>query len=471
MGIMMVGLMACVFSAALSAGFAYTCTGGSFDPDDFDTDKCLELFPEDDDDGGGGGGGGDGGDGGSEDAPSSQDLTICGTQFFSNESRTCFTGSEQVGVRWAWLNNDTASSCREKVAKYLVEISSSKDNHNTKKMYSVVGKDSNSIIISGAGSFMVQNGNKQNVKIYITPLDASGAKISQTAVAEVDTSSSNTDTCDAIGGTAVALSSFTDVSTSSSSSSEGGTDCVGGTWSAPGPCMADDGVTVLTGEPGKCGAGTAKLTLSGYTPPTGGGTCVTEKRERCTNPCPVETPTPCVLARLPNGEINWNPYPGTPDYNATCRTQCAASGAATESIFASADVLEDAQGTGACNYTQTTTCTCPRDCVGHWQRASSTETRDCLAVPNSWPVQADYMSESFIVDTPANETGSCPDQGRVRKTRQQVYKKYFSGPTQITKYFTVDDQGRAESSPLFSSSSTPIVFQIGTTTCPAVENT
>ena len=431
--ILIVGMMACVCSVVLSAGLTYTCTGGSFDPDDFDTEKCLELFPEDTSDGGGsgsgsgsGGSGSGSGSGGSGNVASSQHLTICGTQFFSNESRTCFTGSEQVGVRWAWLNNDTASSCREKVAKYLVEVSSSMDNHNTKKMYNVLGKDANSVIISGASSLMTSSGNAQNVKIYITPLDASGAKISETAVAEVDTGSSDTDTCDAIGGTAVPLANFVQVTAGTAGTGE---DCSGGTWSPPGPCMADDGVTELTGEVGKCGTGSALLTLSGQTPASAGGTCVVEKRDRCTKPCPVETPSDCVLARLPNVDENWNPYPGTPDYNATCKQQCEASGATTEEIYASVDVMEDAKGTGNCHFSQITTCTCPKDCVGYWNPTGSDPERKCTTDIYQWGPFAIYDNKAYVVTTDENLTGKCPNRGKRTKTRGRMYSRIKTGPT------------------------------------------
>jgi hypothetical protein len=423
--LMMGFMVSCVVSAT---SFGYTCTGGTFDLEKFDVDRCFELPEEDDGSGGGGGGGG----GGSAQTPESKDLVICDAQFFSNESRTCFTGSQQVGVRWAWLNSDVASGCREKVGKYLIEVSSSSDNHNKKYMYKVVGKDANSIIISGASQLMTSSGNSQNVRIYITPLDSSGSKLSDTATAEVDTGSSNTDTCDVIGGAAVPFADFVPVTTQEE---ENATDCVGGTWSDPGPCIADDGVTELTGEVGKCGAGTALRTLSGQTPASGGGSCVVEKRERCTKPCPVETPTPCVLARLPNGEINWNPYPGTPDYNDTCKKQCAESGATTENIFASADVLEDAVGTGACNFTQTTTCTCPKDCVGHWQQMPSESKRNCTdnyLARNT--VYADYKVEKFIVDQDENETGQCPDKGKTRRTRGVPYKIHHGYMSQETRH-------------------------------------
>ena len=421
-GILVVAMMACVFSSAVSGALTYTCTKGTFEFDQFDADHCFAI-PEDEGSSGSGGGGGEGGGVdtfGSSYAAAGEDLLVCFSAFFSDESRTCFTDTSQIGVRWAWLNSDLASSCREKVAKYFIEVSSSSDNHNKKYGYSIVGKDANSIIISDASAVMVDGDNKQNVRLYITPLDASGAKITDTATAEVDVGSSATETCDAIGGTAVAFSEFTELATTVA---ESGTPCTGGTWSEPGPCMADDGITEITGEPGACGAGTALTVLTGY---TGGPPCVTEKRERCAKECAEPTPTDCVLARLPNGEINWNPYPGTPDYNATCLSQCAASGAANESIFASADVLEDAQGNGQCAYTQTTTCECPRDCVGSWQH-SHNEERQCK---DDTSENATYKVEKFVVSTPANATGSCPDANKVRKTRTDFrfrIKNWYEG--------------------------------------------
>lgn len=408
--ILVLAMLASVCSSVVSGALSYTCTKGTFDLNNLDFEKCIQL-PEEGD--GSGGGGAAVETYGSDYAAAGEDLLVCFNTFFSNESRTCFTDTSQIGVRWAWLNSDLASSCREKVAKYFIEVSSSSDNHNKKYGYAVVGKDANSIIISDASAVMVDGENKQNVRLYITPLDASGAKIADTATAEVDVGSSATESCDAIGGTAVPFSEFQELSTAVA---ESGTPCTGGTWSEPGPCIADDGVTELTGEPGACGAGTALKVLTGY---TGGPPCVTEKRERCAKECPEPTPTDCVLARLPNGEINWNPYPGTPDYNSTCRTQCAASGATTESIFASADVLEDAQGNGQCAYTQTTTCECPRDCVGSWQHTGD-ESRYCLEPPYQNNMEATYKVEKFTVSTPAAGGGSCPDQNKTRKTRTNL---------------------------------------------------
>ena len=55
--ILVVFMMMCVFSVVLSAGLTYTCTGGTFDFDDFDADKCF-VIPQDEGSGTGAGGAG-----------------------------------------------------------------------------------------------------------------------------------------------------------------------------------------------------------------------------------------------------------------------------------------------------------------------------------------------------------------------------------------------------------------------------
>ena len=120
--ILAVGMIACFFSAVMSAGLSYTCTGGSFDPDDFDTDKCLELFPKDTS-GGGGGGVNDPGN-----YPPSDEYTVCKGLFYNEATTTCFGGTT-AGIRWEWLSSDEALDCRAKTAKYSVVISSSYNNH------------------------------------------------------------------------------------------------------------------------------------------------------------------------------------------------------------------------------------------------------------------------------------------------------------------------------------------------------
>jgi hypothetical protein len=291
-----------------------------------------------------------------------------------------------------------------------------------KYKYDVVGSSANSIVISDASSLM---SGSENIKIYVTPLDASNLKLTDTVEVTVDLGNSDVESCNAVGGTPVPFSSFTEISNNTTPSSQSQS-CTG-TWSPPGPCTADDGATILTGEVGKCGTGTSLRTCPDGCPgETNDSGCVTEKRERCENACPEETPSDCILARLPNGEINWNPYPGTPDYNAACAEVCLTSGGDTGEVYASADVMHDAVGSGNCAYSQTTTCTCPKDCTGHWEREPDEVDRSCFPNEQSWGIYpfATYKVERFVVDDDeTGATGTCPDRGKWRRTRTSTWKK------------------------------------------------
>lgn len=336
----------------------YTCTNGTFDFSNFDSSSCFKL-PEDDktgSPGAGGGGGFDVGLGGevsepaafTGDFPASAHFSECdGAVAIIKECRELKdSGHASVGVRW-----DT-HMCKEHVMKYSIDIFSSAD---TDKRYRYITSNSpgkNSIIIS---SIPYHFHTDQNITIIVTPLDQYNKKISTGTEVVLD-SESTYEICDSVGGNPTGFGLFREVKEAPPAP----VNCTGGTWSAPGSCMSDDGRTVLTGEPGKCGAGITKNILMDYTPAQYGGTCNTEKGTRCYVPCPSEEPADCVLAKYPQdhptlpGSIAWNPAPGTPDYNYMC---CHVE--PKGKVFQSADVLEDAQGNGKCNYTQEITCSCP----------------------------------------------------------------------------------------------------------------
>lgn len=358
-----IGMVAvCGLSAMLSFALgSYTCTNGTFDFSNFDGSLCFTRPNEGGGSGGGGGGGGGSGFGSplgvggivveaaafTDDFPASAHFSECdGAVAIVKECRELTnSGQARIGIRW-----DT-HMCQEHVMKYAIDIFSSA---NTDKRYRYITANSpgkNAIIIDVIPPSFHDG---HNITIIVTPLDQYNKKISTGTEVVLDTESY--EICDGIGGNTTTFSLFREVTEAPPAP----VDCTGGTWSAPGSCMADDGKTVLTGEPGKCGAGITKNLLMNYTPAQYGGTCNTEKGARCYVPCPSEEPADCVLAKYPQdhptlpGKIAWNPAPGTPDYNFMC-CQVEPKG----KVFQSADVLEDAQGSGQCNYTQEVTCSCP----------------------------------------------------------------------------------------------------------------
>lgn len=289
--LVVVAMMTCFFSVVLS-GFSYTCTGGSFDPEDFDGDKCLTLFPEDDDDSGGGGGGG-GSDGGGVSNPSNLPSTPGGAcEYFSQDvTTTCYSSSGgEAGVRWGWLDSDDATACKEKTTKYGIVVSSSETNHNVKyKFPDVVGRDSNSFKFNGAPSGFLTG---QNVKFEITPLNDSNEKVGNTVIATLDTNNSR-EACNA-HGTAVPFSSATSLGAVGSQPTLDPQDCQGNTYTPPSACMRDG--VVLDGTPSRCGHGKINWALdtnaADYVAAKDGGSCTLSHSRVCEVPCPPDAPPP-----------------------------------------------------------------------------------------------------------------------------------------------------------------------------------
>ena len=345
----------CSISAMLSFGLgSYTCTDGTFNFSNFESSLCF-TWPNKNEDGGGSGGGSGSGSGTPDDDPTLFTSDFPASAHFSTcdgavtITKQCqqevnnFKG--KVGIRWNTL------MCQEHVSKFAIEIFSSADTNKRYRYITEVSPNKNSIIIELVKSFYKDH----NMTIIVTPLDQYNKKLATGAEVVLDKDSTY-ETCDSIGGTPVSFYWFKEVTEAPPAP----VDCTGGAWSAPGSCMGDDGKTILTGEPGKCGAGITKSILTGYTPAQNGGACKTEEGTRCYVPCPGETPSDCVLARYANnhptraGQIAWNPAPGTPDFNYMC---CSVE--PKGKVFQSVDIFEDAQGTGNCHYTQEVTCSCP----------------------------------------------------------------------------------------------------------------
>ena len=324
---------------------------------EFEIDRCFEL-PEKKNggSGGGSGGGGTGGGGGGNDPsayqgdfPRSPDASRC-DGMINITDRVCRQADGTFGLRWQW--NDSALDCRDLTSKYAIDVSSSVDSNKKIRYITEPSSTKNGIIVNQVPSSFHSG---QNMTMSVTPLNTFNQKISNAAKKEFD-SGEEFESCTELGVTPVSFNYFREITAPAPAP----VDCSGGTWSAPSACMADDGVTVLTGEPGKCGAGITRSTRSGQTPAMYGGQCQTSSGTRCYVPCPSDEPADCVLAKYPSdhptraGQVHWNPAPGSADFQYMC---CNVE--PKGKVFQSADVLEDAQGSGKCDYTQEVTCSCP----------------------------------------------------------------------------------------------------------------
>jgi len=290
-GLVLVMVMSGVLCMASSIGLGYTCTGGSFDPDDFDTDKCLE-WPEKDNGSGGGGGGGGGADSAYHSSfATSDDFNICEAQFFNEATSTCYSAEDgTAGIRWAWLDNEDADACIEKTTKYDIVVSSSSSYHNVRYRFpAVVGRNANSFAFKDAPPDFLEG---QNIRFYITPLNDSNEQITRPATYELDTQNS-TEVCNA-HGTPVSFSQATSLGDVGSKPTLDPQPCEGNTYTSPTECMRNG--VVLDGTPTKCGDGLIHWELdtsaADYVPAKDGGACVLAHTRGCTVPCPPDAPPP-----------------------------------------------------------------------------------------------------------------------------------------------------------------------------------
>jgi len=410
--ILAVGMMACFFSAVMSAGLSYTCTGGSFDPDDFDTKKCLDLFPEDTS--GGGGGGGTTNPATNPTAPGTETCTY----LYEDKLTTCYdVNSGEAGVRWEWLDSDEAEACKAGVTKYGIVISSSQYNHNVKyKFPDIIGRDSNAFKFNGApGGFL----GGQNIKFEITPMNDRDEKIGNTVTATLDTNNSS-ETCNAHGN-AVPFSKATSLGAVGLKPNLTPTPCQGNTYTPPSACMRGD--VVLDGTPSKCGQGMINWALdtsaADYVAAKDGGACTLAHSRVCEVPCPPDAPPPpaCneyVLGWQENLGLgcvadNFNHSTPPTDENAYTKYTggyypVGGSDGVKQFYKLSTDPQNCPKLTEwrACGYTEA-----PVNCVGQWinNGAEYLKSKQCNGCTCT-RAAAYYQPKKYKVTTQANATGA-----------------------------------------------------------------
>ena len=404
---MMGGAFSCMLSAA---GFGYTCTGGSFDLNQFDTVRCLE-WPENNSNtntggvvGGGGGGGGGGTYTPPSSIPTSGDFLKCVGSIFPNETKTCFDKStSSAGLRWTWATTDEADECKSKVSKYRIDISSSDTNHGVIRRYTVSGGSANSFRFKNCPTSFLDG---TNVKFVLSPLTAQDELLITPVETELDTNSAG-ESCEDIGAgnlvSAIDFKSLTLV-VQAATPPPPATDCTGGTWGDWGACIKDGSLVTACGN-----YGMKTRYLTGYTPAAHGGTCVTEQSESCyTGACPSATPPPppqdCVLS-------GWFDF--TPDGQRICSKTCG-GGVKTQKRVVE---ISAAYGGTCPTTTQQVACNthaCPVDCQGTWELGSQ-YTKSVPAEKGT--TNCEYRDDTYRVTRPAVGTGAaCPYTDGARRT-------------------------------------------------------
>lgn len=411
--LIVVAMMACMFSVVVSAGFTYTCTGGTFDLENIDYDKCF-TFPDTDGSGGGGGGGGGATNPSSYPAYAEEGL-YCDGMIFEDSMTTCYDiDTGEAGVRWEWVDSDDAEECKNKVTKYGIVVSSSQYNHNVKYRFpDVIGRDSNSFKFNKAPDGFLEG---QNVKFEITPLNDINEKITNTVVATLDTNNSS-EICNAHGDP-VDFSSAELLGDVGSKPTLNPTPCEGNTYTPPTECMRDG--VVLDGTPGKCGDGLIQWSLdtsaADYVAATDGGECVLAHSRGCHVECAPDAPPPADCNQYVPG---WNyaglgcvkdnfdhNNPPANDEDYVKMGDCYPAGE-KDGVKMRYKVATDP--INCSNLTEWVACgltECPVNCVGSWVNdgAEYLRAKDCNAEPT---VCSAYMqNQKYVVTQQANATGS-----------------------------------------------------------------
>ena len=382
-GLFIVLMIACVISIASSVLMSYTCTGGTWDFDNFKASKCVEI-PEDETDSGSGDGSGFGDGSGSGDAsledidPASLDnsehYALCSGAILSNDAKTCWNEDENgAGVRWEWSQAQEQALCQGYATKYRIIVSSNLDDHLLKYYY-----DKN---ISSANSFRFKNApagwlKGTNVKFVVSALTSDDKRVITPFTVTLDASES-TDNCgEAGGGIAIDWSEMKQVpGPSEAPPPPPPTDCSGGTWvlNEEYGCLSEG----VKQDKTTCGPSCMeKFDKKGddFVGAANGGTCELTKyelfqRQSCSEyiadvqkDCVWNDWTPAPLAG-----VNAEPHAAI-GMSGTCSKECA-GGTQRQAKYVSTDdenVLSDEVcgtkiQTVACN-----TQPCPINCKGDW---------------------------------------------------------------------------------------------------------
>ena len=386
-GLFIVLMIACAMCIVSSVLMSYTCTGGTWDFDNFKASKCVEI-PEDETDPGSGDGSdgdGDGGGSGSGDGSSLEDIdpasldnsehyALCSGAIHPNDAKTCWNEDENgAGVRWEWSQAQEQALCQGYATKYRIIVSSNLDDHLMKYYY-----DKN---ISSANSFRFKNApvgwlKGTNVKFVVSALTSDDKRVITPFTVTLDAGES-TDDCDEVGGgIAIDWSEMKRVpKPAEAPPPPPPTDCSGGTWVLDEDygCLSDG----VKQDKTACGPSCMqKFNKEGddFVGAAHGGTCELTKyelfqRQSCSD-YEADAQIDCVWGEwtpAPLAGVSDEPYDAI-SINGTCSKECA-GGLQRQAKYVSTDD-ENVNSAEVCGtqiqYMECNTQECPIHCVGRW---------------------------------------------------------------------------------------------------------
>ena len=432
-GLFIVLMIACAMSIVSAVLMSYTCTGGTWDFDNFKASKCVEI-PEDETDSGSGDGSGFGvgsgfGDGsGSGDAsledvdPASLDnsehYALCSGAILSNDAKTCWNEDEKgAGVRWEWSQAQEQALCQGYASKYRIIVSSSYDEHVGRYYYDKSVSSANSFRFKNAPNGWLKG---HNVKFVVSALTSDDKRVITPFTVTLDAGESTDDCGEVGGGTATDWSEMKVVpEPDERPPPPPPTDCSGGTWENEGGCMVDGVAVDIEGKGPAC---IQKQVLKGddFISAAHGGTCVSTKYSLITreseNEFSQDPPIDCVL-----GPWFDQPIEGWEGCTKTC-----GGGVKRQ---ARSILVDDENGGEPCgDVVREKACNtqdCPIDCVGGWRCDGWIEYDNGKTSCGSTKITRKKRDCTYNVSQQPNSYGTpCPTQRT--KTEDVFVKSHYN---------------------------------------------
>ena len=377
-GLFIVLMIFCVMSITSSILLTYTCTDGTWDFDNFEGEQCVKFPEEDKTDPAcstfttqsdcpsrcnwdtttsscgeppstntpsnvtyGYGTYTSSLNNGSLILPKSEHFTTCSNMFFINDTTTCFDKNNNgAAIKWVFTNTDNTNTCLSKISYFRVYVSFS-----TSTVLYYVDKDASvrHFHFKGAplDTLMSSESATNTITFTVHAMDINN-KILAYEVKKSVIANDAADTCTDMGvGVGEDWSDTMKVYVQGASESEPTKNCEGGTYvtDISYGCQNSSGTyNLIDVEANMCGPSCyIKQDLVGYTPPTGGGSCLLTKypfkeRTSCTDASSISqgdlnSITDCLLSDAVPAPLTDNSEPfNAVGMNGSCSKACGTEG-------------------------------------------------------------------------------------------------------------------------------------------------
>ena len=273
--------------------------------------------------------------------PKSEHFTTCSNMFFINDTTTCFDKNNNgAAIKWVFTNTDNTNTCLSKISYFRVYVSFS-----TSTVLYYVDKDASvrHFHFKGAplDTLMSSESATNTITFTVHAMDINN-KILAYEVKKSVIANDAADTCTDMGvGVGEDWSDTMKVYVQGASESEPTKNCEGGTYvtDISYGCQNSSGTyNLIDVEANMCGPSCyIKQDLVGYTPPTGGGSCLLTKypfkeRTSCTDASSISqgdlnSITDCLLSDAVPAPLTDNSEPfNAVGMNGSCSKACGTEG-------------------------------------------------------------------------------------------------------------------------------------------------